>query len=286
MVKAKRGLGKGLGALIPDDNLNVSRETQAVMTVDINMIKPNKEQPRSYFDDDKLDNLADSIKEHGVLQPIILKSIEKGYEIIAGERRWRASRKAGLAEIPAIVKELSNIEIVQVALIENLQREDLNAIEEAVAYKSLMEEYAFTQERVSQVVGKSRSHIANIVRLLTLSNDVRMYIIEDRITSGHGRALAAINNDQLQLSLATRIVEEGLSVRDIERLISNLASSKEKKVGNTTDKDPNATYAERVLKDHFDTKVNVKMGKRKGKIEIEFYGEKDLSRILEIMKFQ
>lgn len=229
MVKAKRGLGKGLGALIPDDNLNVSRETQAVMTVDINMIKPNKEQPRSYFDDDKLDNLADSIKEHGVLQPIIVKSIEKGYEIIAGERRWRASRKAGLSEIPAIVKELSNIEIVQVALIENLQREDLNAIEEAVAYKSLMEEYAFTQERVSQVVGKSRSHIANIVRLLTLSNDVRTYIIEDRITSGHGRALAAISNEQLQLSLATRIVEEGLSVRDIERLISNLASSKEKK---------------------------------------------------------
>lgn len=285
MVKAKRGLGKGLGALISDENSDVSRETSGVRKIDINMIKPNKEQPRNYFNEDKLENLADSIKEHGVIQPIILKSISNGFEIVAGERRWRASRKAGLTEIPAIVKELDDIEVVQIALIENLQREDLNSIEEAIAYKSLIEEYAFTQDKVSKVVGKSRSHIANVVRLLSLSDEVQNYIIEDKISGGHGRALVAVEDSKLQMNIVLKIIEDGLSVRDTERLISNLGNSKEPNKEKEIFKDNNAIYAERMLKDRFDTKVNVKMGKRKGKIEIEFYGKNDLSRILELIKF-
>lgn len=285
MVKAKRGLGKGLGALISDENSDVSRETSGVRKIDINMIKPNKAQPRNYFNDEKLENLADSIKEHGVIQPIILKSINNGFEIVAGERRWRASRKAGLSEIPAIVKELDDIEVVQIALIENLQREDLNSIEEAVAYKSLIEEYEFTQDRVSKVVGKSRSHIANIVRLLSLSDEVQNYIIEEKISGGHGRALVAVEDAKLQINIVLKIVEEGLSVRDTERLISNLDKTKKPNNEKEIVKDNNAMYAERMLKDRFDTKVNVKMGKRKGKIEIEFYGKNDLSRILELIKF-
>lgn len=284
MVKAKRGLGKGLGALIPDEPMNVSRETQDIHLIDINMIKPNKAQPRRHFDDDALENLADSIKEHGVIQPILLKSIEKGFEIIAGERRWRASRIAGLKEIPSIVKNLDELERVQIALIENLQREDLNAIEEALAYKSLMTEHEFTQERVSQVVGKSRSHVANITRLLGLCDEVQSFIIEDHISGGHGRALAVLEDDSMQIELARRVISEQLSVRDIERIISNFSKAKPKS-SKITRKDPNASYAESLLKERFDTKVNVKMGKRKGKIEIEFYGEKDLTRILEMIKF-
>ena len=286
MVKAKRGLGKGLGALIPDDNLDVSRETSGVENIDIDMIKPNKSQPRRHFDDEKLEKLAFSIEEHGVLQPILLQKLSKGFEIIAGERRWRAARKAGLNEIPAIVKDLENIDIAQIALIENLQREDLNAIEEANAFKSLMTEYNFTQDRVSKVVGKSRSHIANTVRLLSLGEEVKNFIINDQLTSGHGRALAVLESEELQLLLAKRIIDENLSVRDIERLISNQVYKKDNKKNINDEKDPSASYAESVLKDHFDTRVNVKMGKRKGKIEIEFYGEKDLSRILEIMKYK
>lgn len=285
MGKARRGLGKGLGALISDESLDVSRETDGVRKIDINMIRPNKSQPRRYFNDEKLENLADSIKEHGVIQPIILKSIDKGYEIVAGERRWRASRKAGLNEVPAIVKELENIEVVQIALIENLQREDLNSIEEAIAYRSLIEEFNFTQERVSKIVGKSRPHIANIIRLLGLCDEVQHFIIEEKLSGGHGRALAVLEKNDLQVSLATRIIDEGLSVRETERLISNLEKSKGSHERRTVVKDSNAVYAERILKDRFDTRVNVKMGKRKGKIEIEFYGDKDLSRILELIKF-
>jgi len=282
MNKQQRGLGKGLGALITHSEQVVSRETSGVRKVNINLIKPNRDQPRKYFDEERIQILSESIKEHGVLQPIILKTVDNGYEIVAGERRWRASRMAGLKEIPAVVKDLEDDQLVQISLIENLQREDLNQIEEALAYNSLIEEYGYTQEKVSKVVGKSRSHIANIIRLLALPEDIKHQIAKDEISGGHGRAMATIHDPVLQRKLTERIIKEDLSVRDIEKIVASLTGKRAK---TTTESSIVVNYMdiERRLNDRFASPIKIKSGKKKGKIEIEFFNEDDLDRIITLL---
>lgn len=282
MNKQQRGLGKGLGALITHSEQVVSRETSGVRKVNINLIKPNRDQPRKYFDEERIQILSESIKEHGVLQPIILKTVDNGYEIVAGERRWRASRLAGLKEIPAVVKDLADDQLVQISLIENLQREDLNQIEEALAYNSLIEEYGYTQDKVSKVVGKSRSHIANIIRLLALPEDIKHQIAKDEISGGHGRAMATIHDPVLQRKLTERIIKEDLSVRDIERIVANLTGKKAK---STPASRIVTSYidVERRLNDRFASPIKIKSGKKKGSIEIEFYSEDDFDRIIALL---
>lgn len=282
MNKQQRGLGKGLGALITHSEQVVSRETSGVRKVNINLIKPNRDQPRKYFDEERIQILSESIKEHGVLQPVILKTVENGYEIVAGERRWRASRLAGLKEIPAVVKDLENDQLVQISLIENLQREDLNQIEEALAYNSLIEEYGYTQEKVSKVVGKSRSHIANIIRLLALPEDIKHQIAKDEISGGHGRALAAIHDPILQRKLTERIVREDLSVRDIEKIVASLTGKKAQR-NQAAKADLDYSTFEKRLNDRFSSPIRIKSGKKKGRIEIEFYNEEDLDRIITLL---
>lgn len=281
MNKQQRGLGKGLGALITHSEQVVSRETSGVRKVNINLIKPNRDQPRKYFDEERIQILSESIKEHGVLQPIILKTVDNGYEIVAGERRWRASRLAGLKEIPAVVKDLEDDQLVQISLIENLQREDLNQIEEALAYNSLIEEYGYTQERVSKVVGKSRSHIANIIRLLALPEDIKHQIAKDEISGGHGRAMASIHDPILQRKLTERIIKEELSVRDIEKIVASITGKKNKVTSSNTPITFNDI--ERRLNDRFASPIKIKSGKKKGRIEIEFYNEDDLDRIIALL---
>ncbi|TAH64139.1 MAG: ParB/RepB/Spo0J family partition protein [Gottschalkiaceae bacterium] len=276
---SKRGLGKGLGALIPEGEEN---DKNSVNEIKITEIEPNENQPRREFDEKNLMDLAESIKEHGVVQPIIVRKVENGYQIIAGERRWRASRLAGNKTIPAIIKECSDIEVMEIALIENLQREDLNSIEEAYAYKSLIEEYNMTQEEISKRIGKSRPAIANSLRLLQLPEEVKEMVAAGKISQGHARALLSVGGANKQIEIANKIVDQQLNVRQIEKLAKD---SKEKK---NIKREPGPEQLEikqieERLKAHFSTKVNLKYKKNKGKIEIEYYSNEELERILEMM---
>lgn len=287
MAKVKGGLGKGLNALIP-----ASKEPLAASTpqkgepykISIQQIRPNKDQPRKHFDKEKLETLVDSIKTHGLIQPIVVRPIGQGYEIVAGERRWKASIDAGLKEVPCIIKEVDPRTGLEIALIENLQREDLNAIEEAGAYRQLMELYGLTQEELAQVVGKSRPHIANTLRLLNLGEKLKQMVIEDEITSGHARALLRIEDKQQQLEAAQKIVENQLSVRETEVFVDNIITAKEKKKANKKIKDEHLVSIEDALKDLFGTKVNIVKGKKKGKIEIEYYSDEELERLIELFQ--
>lgn len=290
MSVKKRGLGKGLSALIPDEPVidieNVDSSDEKIKFIDITFVQPNKEQPRRDFDKDSLNELVDSIKKHGILQPIIVRKLDEGYEIVAGERRWRAAREAGLNTVPALVKELNQVEVSQIALIENIQREDLNSIEEAMAYKNLSEKYKLTQEEISQAVGKSRSYIANIMRLLNLDDEIINLISEGVITSGHGRTLLSIVDRDIRLQVSQTIVENSLSVRETEKLVKDLLEKKEKKAINKADnvkkeKDPIILEIEESLRKFLGTKVSISKGSKKGKIEIEYYSDDDLERILE-----
>lgn len=279
-MNKRHGLGKGLGALIPEeqqDNIGTSK-------IYIQLIKSNVEQPRKNFDDEKIAQLVESIKEHGIIQPIVLKKDGETYTIVAGERRWRAAKSAGLKEIPAVVMELSDKEVLEISLIENIQREDLNPIEEAVAYKKLIEEFNLTQEEVSVRIGKSRTAVANCLRLLNLDERVQQYLIDCVITEGHGRALLGLENKDSQCELAQKIIDEGLSVREIERIIKELDTISTKR--NNTKKEDNPYYLD--IKDklecYFGTKVFLSNSKNKGKIEIEYYSEEDLQRILDIIQ--
>ncbi len=278
---AKNRLGKGLSALIPNINKEELSKKE-ITSLNINKIYPNEDQPRKNFDKEKLQILSESIKNYGVLQPIVVTKEENGYMIIAGERRFRAAKIAGLKEIPGIVKELSYKEIMEIALIENLQREDLNAIEEALAYKSLIESYHVTQEEISQAVGKSRPHITNTLRLLNLNEKVIKLIEENEISPGHGKALLRISDENIQLEIAQRIVKEGLSVRETENIAKNILEKKEiKKKERKTD--PILLNIEEKLRNILGTKVNILKGKKKGKIEIEYYNEEELENILSYM---
>lgn len=276
----KRGLGKGLGALIPE---NEEKVQNAIVELKVTDVEPNDKQPRRVFDDQALTDLSESIKEHGVVQPIIVRQVENGYQIIAGERRWRASRLAGKKTIPAIVKECSNLEVMELALIENLQREDLNSIEEAQAYKSLIEEYNMTQEEISKKIGKSRPAIANSLRLLQLPQKIKEMIAEGKITQGHARALLAIDGEKKQLEVAEKVISQQLNVRQIEKMAKD-TKSKEKKETQPDGYQIEINHLEERLKAALGTKVSIQYKNNKGRIEIEYYSNEELDRIIELLE--
>jgi len=276
----KRGLGKGLGALIPESE---ESDKNSIIEIKITDIEANEMQPRKAFDDETLANLSESIKEHGVVQPIIVRKVGNTYQIIAGERRWRASRIAGKRTIPAIVKECSNLEVMELALIENLQREDLNSIEEAQAYKSLIEEYDMTQEEISKKIGKSRPAIANSLRLLQLPQVIKNLIAEGKITQGHARALLAISGEKRQLEMAEKIINEQLNVRQIEKMAKD-TKVKKKKQALLNNYQIEINQLEERLKAALGTKVTIQHKNNKGKIEIEYYSNEELDRILDLLE--
>jgi len=278
-------LGKGLGALIPEDPEDFREENNNIL-ISINKIKSDEEQPRKLFDSEKIAELAESIKTHGIIQPLILrKYMDDQYIIVAGERRWRAAKMAGLKEIPAVIMELSDRDILEISLIENIQRQDLNPIEEALAYRKLLNDFKITQEELSKRIGKSRVAIANTMRLTNLDERVQQYIIESILTEGHGRVLLTISDKQKQYELAQQVIDEKLSVRELERLIKKVNAEEEKDNSNENINELNPYYKEikNQLQNYFGTKVSISNKKNKGKIEIEYYSEEDLQRILDIM---
>ena len=274
----KNGLGKGLGALIRENEQDV---TSTVTELKITELEANQNQPRRYFDDQALQELSNSIKEHGVVQPIIVRKQDDNYQIVAGERRWRAARLAGLKTVPVVVKDYSNVQVMEIALIENLQRQDLNSIEEAFAYKSLIEEHDMTQENISGRIGKSRSAIANTLRLLNLPEEIRSMVVHGKISAGHARALLTVENKIKQMEIAQKIIDQQLNVRDIEKLVMQKDKTEQKK---DNKKDVEIIELEEQLKKTFATKVNILHKKNKGKIEIEYYSNDDLERILELLQ--
>jgi ParB family chromosome partitioning protein len=271
---SKKGLGKGLGALI-SSSTNAEQPRHEMIPID--SIRPNPLQPRQRFNEESLRELAESIREHGVIQPILVKPVGTHYEILVGERRWRAAKMAELKSIPAIVKEAEADESLQIALIENLHRDDLNGIEEANAYRQLMEEFGLTQEEIARKVGKSRSAVANALRLLQLPLEVQAAVVAEQISSGHARALLAIQGDPFQLVLLNRIIEEGLSVRQTEELIRRRL---EGRITPAKSKPIVLHELAEKLSDALRTRVKVLKGKRKGKIVIEFKREEDLHKIV------
>lgn len=280
--KRSKRLGRGLSALIPEINEEVDKKE--IIQIKLSNIHPNKNQPRKEFDEEKLKALSESIKSVGVLQPIVLKPKDKeNYMIIAGERRYRASLLAGKKEIPAVIKDIPIKDIMEIALIENLQREDLNAIEEALAYKGLIDNYKVTQEEISEAVGKSRPHIANTIRLLHLQKKVIDMIESGDITPGHGKALLRIEDSEKQLELAIKIVKEGLSVRAVEEIAKKISENKDTKKFDRKPKDIYILDVEERLSNIFGTKVNISRSKKKGKIEITYNNEDELNDIISMM---
>ena len=286
---ASRGLGKGLDALIPTGDTVSSNTKQAETIVKITKVEPNREQPRKNFDEDALQELADSIKQFGLLQPILVQDRKDYYEIIAGERRWRAAKLAGLKEVPVIIRNYSNQEIVEISLIENIQREDLNPIEEALAYKRLLEEFNLKQDEVAERVSKSRTTVTNSMRLLKLCDGVQQMIIDDMLSTGHARALIPIEDADEQLRLAQRIFDEKLSVREVEKIVKAILNP-EKKENKEDQTSQSIQYIyqeiENKLKEKLSRKVQItSKGKNgAGKIEIEFYSNDDLDRLIEQME--
>lgn len=315
MAGRKNGLGRGLDALFPEkksavkepvkkttaktenktvatekettgtkEKSNTAEHKKTAMIVKISSVEPNVNQPRKQFDEDALLELSESIKQYGVLQPLLVSDKKDYYEIIAGERRWRAAKLAGLKEIPVIVKEFSEQELVEISLIENIQREDLNPIEEAQAYKRLLTEFHLKQDEVAERVSKSRAAVTNSIRLLKLNEDVQRMVVDEMISTGHARALLAVENPEEQYNLAQRIFDEKLSVRDVEKLVKNL--HKPAKPKKTDDKTMQVIYQdiEEKLKQKLGRKVTVtSRGEGSGKIEIEFYNHEDLDRLLDVL---
>jgi len=289
MTLKKSGLGRGLGALIPNESMEafenkINEHGELIHEIDINLIMPNKDQPRKVFDVEKISSLGESIAEHGLLQPIVLKKTGGLYEIIAGERRWRACKHIGLKKVPSIIKDVDSSTIAQLALIENLQREDLNPIEEAMAYHRLIDEYQITQEKMSKIAGKSRVYITNTMRLLKLDAYIQDAIVSKIISSGHGRAILALEDEKKRRMAYDRIIIDELSVRSTEELIKNfdkhfkVAESKAKPIRNKE-----ITAIEDELSVYIGTKVTIKEKNGKGKISIDFYDVEDLNRIIELL---
>lgn len=280
----KRGLGMGMDALFSDN----STESSSSQTLRISEIEPNKSQPRIDFDDEAIATLADSIRQHGLLQPLLVRPLENGsYQIVAGERRWRACRMAGLDEVPVHIKELSDQETMQVALIENLQRENLNPIEEALGYQDLIDNYRMTQEEVAKTVGKSRSVVANCLRALKLEDEIQSMLRNGDITIGHAKALAGIDDSQIRVDLAKKCKEDMLTVRNLEKLCAKISAegnskpqSKEKKQSAA---DSYYKEVELALNQELGRKVTVNSTKNKGTIEIEFYNKDDLSELAKLL---
>ena len=292
-MAARKGLGKGIDAMISGDNKKTKQVVKEVVkevdTIDINKIEPNNNQPRKNFNEDKIHELAESIKQHGLIEPLIVQKGKKGfYTIIAGERRWRAAREAGVKEIPVVVKDYSDQQVMEIALIENIQREDLNAIEEAEAYDRLIRDFNLKQDEVAERVSKSRVAITNSLRLLKLDERVREMIIEDKIKSGHARALLGVSDGDEQYKLAVMIFDNSMSVRETEKMVKKYLADKKKPVKEVREKD---TQTELIYKDYEEklksvigTKVNINnKGKGKGKIEIEYFSADEFDRIMTMM---
>ncbi|HSN58728.1 MAG TPA: ParB/RepB/Spo0J family partition protein [Clostridiaceae bacterium] len=286
----KFGLGKGLGALIPEEEGAVEQNASKKYSVEanmisINLIKPNEGQPRKTFDEEKILQLSESIKEHGIIQPILLKKDGENYSIIAGERRWRAAKAAGLKEVPVIVMDIDEKSVLEVSLIENIQRQDLNPIEEAWAFRKLIDDFSFTQEELGKRIGKSRTALANTMRLLNLDPRVQEYLIDGVISEGHGRAILAVEDKDLQNRLAQKVIDDGLTVREIEKLIADIAKDKnnDEKPVKKGEANPYISEIKNRLEEKFDTKVLISNRNNKGKIEIEYYSNDDLQRIMDIL---
>lgn len=295
MAVKRSGLGKGLDSLIPDNKSSkmVKKTVEAPkapenvsgqIMMKINEVEPNREQPRKNFEEDALLELADSIKQFGVLQPLIVQKKKDYYEIIAGERRWRAAKLAGVKEIPVIIKEYTDQEIVEISLIENIQRENLNPIEEAMAFKKLLTEFHLKQDEVAERVSKSRTAVTNSMRLLKLSDKVQQMIVDDMISTGHARALLAIDNPEQQYILANKIFDEKLSVRETEKLVKDIKNPKKEKPKKEIQNSFVYENLEERMKSVIGTKVHVNHKPNgKGKIEIEYYSDSELERIFELL---
>ena len=282
---ARGGLGKGLDLLIPVEP--AEKEEKDVVVLKTSMLEPNKEQPRKSFDSEKIDELAQSIKQYGIIQPIIVCKKDDYYQIIAGERRWRAAKKAGVKEVPVVVKEYADREIAEISLIENIQREDLNPIEEALSYKQLIDDYHLTQEELAQRVSKSRTVITNAMRLLKLHKDVQKMLVDGRLSAGHARAILALEDPKQQLKIANEVVEKNLSVRQTEELVKELNEAKpsaKKKAKNDDDMGFIYRDLEKKMTAALGTKVKIKRkDKGKGKIEISYFTEDELDRLYGII---
>ncbi len=300
MSSRNTGLGRGLEALFGDVEISIkdnkepkgkaksqdqelSTDENSIIFININNIKPNPKQPRKSFDEEKLNELAASIIEHGVIQPVVLRKSDtgEGFELVAGERRWRAARKAGLKEIPSIIRTLTEEQNMLLSIIENMQREDLNPIEEAEAIHKMMTTFKLTQEEISKSLGKSRPYIANMVRLLKLPDDIRELISLEKLSAGHGRALLSVTGKR-QLDLAHTAVKEGLSVREVEKMASAVTVNRKKSVRKV--KDTDIVRVEEELKSILGTKVVLKYNGKKGKIEIEYYSREELERLIDLFK--
>ncbi|MBU1054570.1 MAG: ParB/RepB/Spo0J family partition protein [Proteobacteria bacterium] len=285
-LKKKIALGKGLGALIPGiDSDYDNKESGKHIAIDIGLIIPSQYQPRVHFSENELLELAQSIKEKGIIQPLLVRKSSGGFELIAGERRLRAAKIAGLAQVPVIVKNVSDTEMLEISIIENIQRENLNSIEEAEAYHRLMTEFDLTQEEAAKRVGKSRPAVANILRLRQLPHQIKESISEGIISMGHARALLGAETPALQNAAWRNVISKGLSVRETENLIKRLKTDKSKK--KTTDKSSDDIYfssLENELSTHFGTKVAIKRQGKKGKVEIEFYSNEDLDNLISLLK--
>ena len=291
MNEKKRGLGRGLNALIntgtdteSKENAKESNEYKEVF-VNISLVEPNRNQPRKEFDKDALSELANSIKQYGILQPIIVQKNEDMYEIIAGERRWRAAKEAGLTEVPVIIRDYDKQKIIEITIIENIQRENLNPIEEAMAYQSLMEEYGLKHEELAERVSKNRSTITNSMRLLKLSDNIQQMIIDGKISAGHAKVLLSVENTSEQEKIAQELISKSLSVRELEKLVKQYIKPRKKKKSKD-DKDYSLFYKEYEdrLKDILGTKVQINTkDKNKGRIEIDYYSAAELERIVELL---
>lgn len=281
---AKRpALGKGLGALIPDIE---KEDRKNFLSCGIEEIIPSKYQPRKGFDEGRLTELANSIKEKGIIEPLIVRKRDKGYELIVGERRWRAAQRAGIKEVPIIVRDVTTAEAMELALIENLQREDLKPLEEAEAYKRLMDEFHYTQEELAKRIGKDRATLANSVRLLKLPQEIKAYLADESISSGHARTLLGLNTPEQQKMACAKVMKRGLSVRETENLVKRLNLQRSKRdmdVKPRGEEERHLGFVEETLRKFLGTKVRIPKRGGRGKIEIEFYSEEDLERIVEII---
>jgi ParB family chromosome partitioning protein len=276
-----KGLGKGINAFFPNVDLN---KEEIVQEIKLKELRPNPYQPRKHFEEEAIQELKESIIQHGILQPIIVRKSIKGYEIVVGERRFRAAKDAGLDVIPVVVKELTEQQMMELALLENLQREDLTPIEEAQAYQSLMEQLNVTQEELAKRLGKSRPHVANHIRLLSLPEAVRVYISEGKLSMGHGRALLGLRKKDKLKAVVDKIIKEQLNVRQLEHLVNQLNENVSREtLKPKKEKDIFIKERETVLRERFGTSVSIKQTKKKGKIEIEFMSPDDLNRILELL---
>lgn len=283
MAAKKGGLGKGFDVIFAENDME---DPNSVVVLKISEIEPNRSQPRKEFDDEAMAELADSIAQHGVLQPLLVRPVVGGgYQIVAGERRWRAARMAGVMEVPVVVRELSDVQVMELALIENLQREDLTPLEEASGYQTLMETYGMTQEEVSKTVGKSRPSVTNALRLLNLPEPVRDLLSQGKISAGHARCLLGLPDEEMMVEFGRLAAEQGISVRELERLVKKINQEQKNGVRQAAPKVriPYFQEVELALHEHLGRKVQVSGSEKKGSLQIEFYGQEDLSELIRLL---